>query len=131
MKKVKSVTGKYLKDVVLIKLNRYSQKRRPVTGSNMSGFYMIMPQPLRLPLLHFFFEKKEVTFTTPYSLIFTRPCPFLFFSEIGSLPRWAEISVPQVLGSAVYWYLTSINKLTYHDAYRKWIHQLKVCVSSH
>ena len=32
VKKGKSITGKYYKDVVLKKLKRYCQKRRPATG---------------------------------------------------------------------------------------------------
>ena len=44
VKKGKSITGKYYKDVVLMKLKKYYQKRRPATGLNMSVFYMTMPQ---------------------------------------------------------------------------------------
>ena len=46
VKKGKSITGKYYKDVVLKKLKKYYQKRCPATGLvlNMSVFYMTMPQ---------------------------------------------------------------------------------------
>ena len=44
VKKGKSITGKYYKDVVLKKLKKYYQKRRPATVLNMSVFYMTMPQ---------------------------------------------------------------------------------------
>ena len=40
---------------------------------NMSDFYMIMPGPIRLPLLYFFAKREGNSFTT--SSLFTRPCP--------------------------------------------------------
>jgi hypothetical protein len=42
VKKGKSITGKYFKDVVLKKLKKYYKKRRPVTGLSISVFYMTM-----------------------------------------------------------------------------------------
>ena len=44
VKKGKSITRKYYKDVVLKKLKKYYQKRRPATDLNMSVFYVTMPQ---------------------------------------------------------------------------------------
>ena len=45
VKKGKSITGKYFKDVVLKKMKKYYQKRRPaIWFLNMSVFYMTMPQ---------------------------------------------------------------------------------------
>ena len=43
VKKGKSITGKYYKDVVLKKLKKYYQKRRPATGFK-HVLYMTMPQ---------------------------------------------------------------------------------------
>ena len=53
MKKGKIVIGKYYKDVVLKKLKKYHQKWCPVMG--FKHVQMIMPQPIRLPFLEFFF----------------------------------------------------------------------------
>ena len=56
VKKSKSLTGKYYKHVVL-KLEKYYQKQCPVSGFKLSDFYMIMSQPIRLPLLQTFCRK--------------------------------------------------------------------------
>ena len=62
--------------------------------SKMSDFYMIMAQPLHLPLLHIFCKKEKVTVLphTPYSPDLA-PCDFFLFFKIENLPLWMEISV--------------------------------------
>ena len=35
------------------------------------------------------------------------------------------------LGSAMHQYLITVPKSAYRDAFKKWIHQLKLCISSH
>ena len=37
----------------------------------------------------------------------------------------------QALGSAIHQYLITVPKSAYRDAFKKWIHRLKLCISSH
>ena len=110
VKKGKSITGKYYKDVVLKKLKKYYQKRRPATGFK------------HVRLLHdnapahtssiVFEERKSNCFASPS--VFPRPCHmwFLFVSEIESIPCWAEIPVPTgtwICHSSVPYYCAQIS----------------------
>ena len=38
---------------------------------------------------------------------------------------------PQALASAIHQYLITVPKSAYRDAFKKWIHRLKLCISSH
>ena len=92
VKKGKSITGKYYKDVALKKLKKYYQKRRPATGFKPSSTWQCPSSYLRNSY-GVFKERKSNCFASPP--IFPRPCPlwFLFVSEIESIPCWAEIPV--------------------------------------
>ena len=57
VKKGKSVTDKYYKDVVLKKWKNTIRNGAQSRVSNMSDFYMIISQPIRLPLLQCFWKK--------------------------------------------------------------------------
>ena len=94
----------------------------------MSDFYMIMSQPIHLPYIchcyNFFAKNKGNSFTTPS--LFTRPCPFpfsflSFFWQLKTFLTGQRYWSWQVLGSAVYLYLTGIPKSAYHDAFRKFV----------
>ena len=126
VKKEKSITGKYYKDVVLKKLKKYCEKRRPATcfkhvrilhDNNTPSSYLRNSYGV--------FEKgKSICFVSP-SLpppspppppIFPRPCPmrFHFVSEIEIIPCWTEIPQSrQALGSAIYQYLITVPKSKY------------------
>ena len=90
VKKGKSITGKYYKDVVLKKLKKYYQKRRPATG-----FKHVRLLHAHTSAIVTAFLKKENVTVFASSPVFLRPCPmwFLFDSEIESIPCWAEIPV--------------------------------------
>ena len=113
VKKGKSITGKYYKDVVLKKLKKYYQKRRPATGfKHVRLLHDNAPGHTSAIVTAFFEERKSNCFaSTP---VFPRPCPmwFLFVSEIESIPCWAEIPVPTgtwICHSSVPYYCAQIS----------------------
>ena len=95
VKKGKSITRKYYKDVVLKKLKKYYQKRRPATGFKHVHLLHDNAPAHTSAIVTVFFKKEKVT-VLPHPPVFPRPCPmwFLFVSEIESIPCWAEIPVP-------------------------------------
>ena len=138
VKKGKSITGKYYKDVVLKKLKKYYQKRRPATGLNMSVFYMTMPQLIPPQQLRRFLRKKKVTVLPPPppppplpSPQDLAPCDFFLFPKLKAFLAGRKYQSQQALGSAIHQYLVTVPKSTYRDAFKKWIHRLKLCISSH
>ena len=73
VKKGKSITGKYYKDVVLKKLKKYYQKRRPATGCKpVRLLHDNAPAHLRNSY-GVFEERKSNCFASPP--VFPRPCP--------------------------------------------------------
>ena len=127
VKKGKSITGKYYKDVVLKKLKKYYQKRRTATGFKHVRLLhdnapvhtsAIVSSTWQCPSSYLrnsygvFEERKSNCFASPP--IFPRPCPmwFLFVSEIESIPWWAETPVPTgtwICHSSVPYYCTQIS----------------------
>ena len=105
VKKGKSIPGKYYKDVVLKKLKNYYQKRRPATGFK------------HVRLLH---DNAQA------------PCPFDFFlfPKLKAFLAGRKYQSQQALGSAIHQYLITVPKSAYRDAFKKWIHRLKLCISS-
>ena len=132
VKKDKSITGKYYKDVVLKKLKKYYQKRCPATGFK------------HVPLLHgnapahtstivtAFLKKEKVTVLPhpPYSPDLG-PCDFFLFPKLKAFLAGRKNQSRQALGSAIHQYLITVPKSAYRDAFKKWIHRLKLCISSH
>ena len=68
VKKGKSITGKYYKDVVLKKLKKYYQKRRPATG-----FKHVRLLHDNAPAHTSAIVRKSNCFASPP--VFPRPCP--------------------------------------------------------
>ena len=132
VKKGKSITGKYYKDVVLKKLKKFYQKRRPATGFKHVRFLHDNAPAHTSAIVTAFLKKEKIT-VLPHPPVFPRPCPmwFLFVSEIESIPCWAKYQSRQALGSSIHQYLITVPKLAYCDAFKKWIHRLKLCISSH
>ena len=82
VKKGKSITEKYYKDVVLKKLKKYYQKRRPATGFKYVRLYMTMPQLILRNSYGVFEERKSNCFASPPPPhppppppVFPRSCP--------------------------------------------------------
>ena len=94
----------------------------------MSDFYMVMPQLIRLPLLQTCGKKRRYSFIK--CPLFIRPRPFFLFPKVKTFLVGRSYQSRQAFGSAIFQYLTSIPKSAYLDAFRKWIHRLKLSISS-
>ena len=97
VKKGKSITGRYYKDVVLKKLKKYYQKRCPATGFKHVRLLHDNAPAHTSAIVTAFLKKEKVT-VLPHPPPPTPPPPDLapcdFVSEIESIPCWAEIPVP-------------------------------------
>ena len=74
VKKGKSITGKYYKDVVLKKLKKYYQKRRPATGFKHVRLLHDNAPAHTSAIVTAFLKKEKVT-VLPHPPVFPRPCP--------------------------------------------------------
>ena len=125
VKKGKSITRKYYKDEVLKKLKKYYQKGRPATGFK------------HVRLLHDNAPAHTSAIVTafvlphpPYSPDLA-PCDFILFPKLKAFLAGRKYQSRQALGSAIHQYLITLPKSAYRDAFKKWIHRLKLCISSH
>ena len=121
VKKGKSITGKHYKDVVLKKLKKYYQKRRPATVFKHVCLLHDNAPAHTSAIVTAFLKKEKVSVlphpppTPPHPPpVLPRPCPmqFLFVSEIESIPCWAEIPVPTgtwICHSSVLYYCAQIS----------------------
>ena len=132
VKKGKSITGKYYKDVVLKKLKKYYQKRRPATGFKHVRLLHDNAPAHTSAIVTAFLKKEKVTFclTHPYSPDLA-PCDFFLFPKLKAFLAGRKYQSRQALGSAIHHYLITVPKSAYRDALKKWIHRLKLCISSH
>ena len=132
VKKGKSITGKYYKDVVLKKLKKYYQKRRPATGFKHVRLLHDNAPAHTSAIVTAFLKKEKVTVLPhpPYSPDLA-PCDFFLFPKLKSFLAGPKYQSRQALGSAIHQYLITVAKSAYRDAFKKWIHRLKFCISSH
>jgi transposase len=131
VKKGKSITGKYNKDVVLKKLKKYYKKRGPVTGfKHIRHLHDNAPAHIST-IVSPFLKKEKVTVLPhpPYSPDLAR-CDFFLFPKLKSFLAGRKYRSRQALGPAIYQYLITVPKAAYRDAFKKWIHRLKLCISS-
>ena len=114
VKKGKSITRKYYKDVVLKKLKKYYQKRRPATGFK------------HVRLLHDNAPAHTSAIVTPPPPYFPdlAPCDFFLFPKLKAFLAGRKYQSRQALGSAIHQYLITVPKSAYRDAFKKWIHRL-------
>ena len=134
--KGKNITGKYYKDVVLKKLKKYNQKRRPATG-----FKHVLHDnaPAHTSAMVTAFLKKEKVTVLPHHPSppppppppDLAPCDFFLFPKLKAFLAGRKYQSRQALGSAIHQYLITVPKSAYRDAFKKWIHRLKLCISSH
>ena len=59
------------------------------------------------------------------------PCDFFLFLKLKAFLAGRKYQSRQALGSAIHQYLITVPKSAYRDAFKKWIHWLKLCISSH
>ena len=115
VKRGKSITGKNYKDIVLKKLKKYYQKRLPPTGFKHVRLLHDNAPAHTSTIVTAFLKKEKVTVLPhPHPPIFPRP-----------------YQSRHALGSAMHQYLITVPKSAYCDAFKKWIHRLKLCISNH
>ena len=128
VKKGKSITGKYFKDIVLKKLKQYYQKRRPTTGFK----HVCLLQCSCSAMVKAFSRKEKVTvLPQPPSSPNLAACDFCLFPTLKSLLAGRKYQSRHALGSAMHQYLITVPKSAYRDAFKKRIHGLKLCLSNH
>ena len=132
VKRGKSITRKYYKDVVLKKLKKYYQKRRPATGFKHVRLLHDNAPAHTSAIVTAFLKKEKVTVLPhpPYSPDLA-PCDFFLFPKLKAFLAGRKYQSRQALGSAIHQYLITVPKSAYCDTFKKWIHRLKLCVSSH
>ena len=79
------------------------------------------------------FLKKEKVTVLPQSLYSPdlAPCDFFLCLKLKAFLAWRKYQSRQALGSAIHQYLITVPKSAYRDTFKKWIHRLKLCISSH
>ena len=138
VKKGKSITGKYYKDVVLKKLKKYYQKRRPAAGFKHVRLLHDNAPAHTSAIVTAFLKKEKVT-VLPHPPPPPPPSPqtlphvidFFLFPKLKAFLAGRKYYSRQVLGSAIHQYLITVPKSAYRDAFKKWLHRLKLCISSH
>ena len=132
VKKGKSITGKYYKDVVLKKLKKYYQKRRPATGfKHVCLLHDNAPAHTSAIVMAFLKKEKVTVLPHPRYSPDHAPCDFFLFPKLKAFLAGRKYQSRQALGSAIHQYLITVPKSAYRDAFKKWIHRLKLCISSH
>ena len=128
----RALTGKYYKDVVLKKLKKYYQKRCPATGFKHVRLLHDNAPAHTSAIVTAFLKKEKVTVLPhpPYSPDLA-PCDFFLFPKLKAFLAGQKYQSRQALGSAIHQYLITVPKSAYRDAFKKWIHRLKLCISSH
>ena len=130
VKRGKSITGKYYKDVILKKLKKYYQKRRPATGFKHVGLLHDNAPAHTSAIVTAFLKKEKVTVLPhpPYSPDLA-PCDFFLFPKLKAVLAGRKYQSRQALGSAIHQYLITVPKSAYHDAFKKWIHRLNFALN--
>ena len=134
VKKGKSVTGKYYKDVELKKLKKYYQLApcwHPIIGfKHVQLLHNKFPAHTSAIVANFL--QKEVLPHPPYSLDLA-PCDSFLFPKLKTiLAGWRYRSRQDWRLYLPYaGTLPGYPKSAYCETFRKWIHRLKICISSH
>ena len=126
------ISGKYYKDVVLKKLKKYYEKRRPATGFKHVRLLHDNAPTHTSAIVTAFLKKEKVTVLPhpPYSPDLA-PCDFFLFPKLKSFLAGRKYQSRHALGSGIHHYLITVPKSAYRDAFKKWIHRLKLCIFSH
>ena len=121
VKKGKSITGKYYKDVVVKKLKKYYQKRRPATGfKHVRLLHDSAPAHTSAIVTAYLKKEKSNCFASPppYSPDLA-PCDFFLFPKLKAFLAGRKYQTRQALGSAIHQYLITVPKSAYRDAFKK------------
>ena len=103
VKKGKSITRKYYKDIVLKKLKKYYQKRRPATGFKPVCLLHDNAPAHTSAIVTAFLKKEKVTVLPhpPYSPDLA-PCDFFLFPKLKAFLAGRKYQSRQALGSAIH-----------------------------
>ena len=115
---------------LLKKLKKYYQKRRPATGFKHVRLLHDNAPAHTSAIVTAFLKKEKVTVLPPPPPDLA-PCDFFLFPKLKAFLAGRKYQSRQTLGSAMHQYLMTVPKSAYHDAFKKWIHRLKLCISSH
>ena len=118
------------KYVVLKKLKKYYQKRRPATGFKHVRLLHDNAPAHTFAIVTAFLKKEKVTVLHPPPPDLA-PCDFFLFPKLKAFLAGRKYQSRQALGSVIHQYLITVAKSAYRDAFKKWIHRLKLCNSSH
>jgi transposase len=119
VKKGKSITGKYYKDVVLKKLKKYYQKRSPVTGfKHIRLLHDNAPAHTSAIVSAFLKKRKSNCFASPPYSPDRVPCDFFLFLKLKSFLAGRKYKSRQALESAIHQYLITVPKSAYRDAFK-------------
>ena len=111
VKKGKSVTGKYYKDVVLKKLKKYYQKRRPATGfKHVCLLHGNAPAHTSAIVTAFLKKEKGTVLPRPPYSPDLAPCDFFLFLKLKAFLAGRKYQSRQALGSAIHQYLGTVPK---------------------
>ena len=128
--KGQGVTGKVYKHVVLKKVKKFYQKKRPKSGIRGIRLLHDNAPAHRSKLVTEFLDKECVVVLPhpPYSPDLS-PCDFYLFPKLKKHLSGRRYRSRSSLGSAIYQFLNSISKKEYASVFRKWIQRLKKCVA--
>lgn len=102
----KSVTGRYHRDVLIKKFNKYLQKRRPVSGFRHAHirYFTINNHHIRLSLWSLFQSEKVTVLPHPPYSPDLAPALFFSFSKTWKVLIWSSLPLAQrpVSASEVY-----------------------------
>ena len=132
VKKGKSITGQYCKDIELKKLKKYFQNRRPTTGFKHVRLLHDNVPAHTSTIVKAFLKRTKVTILPrpPYSPDHA-PSDFFLFPKLKSFLAGRKYQSRHALASDMHQYLISVPKSAYRAAFKKWIHRLKLCISNH
>jgi hypothetical protein len=107
VKKGKSITGKYFKDVVLKKLKNNIRNDALSLVLSISVFFMTMPRSYFRNSFGVF-EKRKVTFLSHPRILQTLPHVIFLFPKLKSFLAGRKYKSRHALGSAIYQYLNTV-----------------------
>ena len=131
VKKGKSITGKYYKDILLKKLKKYYQKWCHTTGfKHVRVLHDYAPAHTSAIVTSFM--KKEKVNVLPHPLYSPdlAPCDFYLFRKLKSFLAGRKYQTRHALGSAMHQYLITVPTSAYSDAFKNWTRRLKLCISN-
>ena len=109
-----------------------SEKRRPATGFKHVRLLHDNAPAHTSAIVTAFLKKEKVTVLPhPPSSPDLAPCDFILFPKLKAFLAGQKYQSRQAPGSAILQYLITVPTSAYRDAFKKWIHHLKLCISSH